>query len=135
MKAENQIGTKFLNVLGEPLKICSCEPMTGWYRDGFCKSDSSDIGQHSICCIMSEAFLNYSKAQGNDLITPQKEFGFPGLKDGDHWCICARRWKEAYEDGMAPLVCLESTERSTLKVIEIEILKEHAYHKKRNQVN
>ncbi len=116
-----------LNVLGEPLKECSCTPMTGWYRDGFCKTDSTDLGQHTVCCVMTESFLSYSKAQGNDLSTPIKQFGFSGLKPGDHWCLCAPRWKQAYEDGMAPSVCLDSTEISALLVIGIELLLQHAY--------
>ena len=115
------------NVLGEPLKVCGCEPMTGWYRNGFCQIDPSDLGQHSICCVMTEAFLRYSKAQGNDLSTPVPAFNFPGLQPGDHWCICAPRWKQAYEDGMAPLVRLESTEDTALAVVTLEQLKQHAH--------
>ncbi len=118
---------KTLNVLGEPIKICSCEPITGWYRDGFCKTDSSDLGQHTVCCVMTESFLTYSRAQGNDLTTPIPEFNFPGLKVGDHWCLCAPRWKQAYEDGMAPLVKLHSTEVGALGIIGLEILIKYAY--------
>ena len=116
-----------LNVLGRPLKVCNCAPKTGWYRDGFCKTDPSDLGQHTVCTVMTEAFLTYSKALGNDLTTPIPEFDFPGLKAGDHWCLCAPRWKQAYEDGMAPLVSLESTEISALKVIGIELLMQNSY--------
>nr|WP_320667378.1 DUF2237 domain-containing protein [Prochlorococcus sp. MIT 1307] len=119
--------SKVLNVLGEPLQLCSCKPMTGWYRDGFCKTDSYDIGQHTVCCVITESFLTYSKAQGNDLSTPSPEYGFPGLKAGDHWCLCAPRWKQAYEDGMAPLVRLKSTEISALAVIGIEVLLKYAH--------
>ncbi len=119
---------KTLNVLGKPIKICSCNPKTGWYRDGFCKTDSSDLGQHTVCCVVTEAFLTYSRAQGNDLTTPIPEFNFPGLKAGDHWCLCAARWKQAYEDGMAPLVNLESTEISTLAIIGLEVLLKYAYN-------
>ena len=115
------------NVLGTELKSCSCDPMTGWYRDGSCKTDTTDIGMHTVCAVMNDQFLSYSKAQGNDLSTPN--IGFPGLKNGDHWCLCAPRWKEAYEDGMAPQIDLEATEASTLKVIEIEILKKFAFRK------
>ena len=118
---------KFLNVLGEPLEVCSCDPKTGWYRDGFCKTDQSDFGEHTVCCVMTQSFLTYSKAQGNDLITPAPQYGFPGLKPGDHWCLCAPRWKEAYEDGMAPLVRLKATEISALRVIGIEQLLQYAY--------
>ena len=115
------------NVLGEPLKVCGCTPMTGWYRNGLCETDPSDLGQHSICCVMTEAFLRYSKAQGNDLSTPVPAFQFPGLKPGDHWCVCAPRWKQAYDDGMAPLVCLEATEDTALSVVSLDQLKEHAH--------
>ena len=115
------------NVLGTKLQLCSCSPMTGWYRDGTCQTDVSDMGMHTVCAVMTKQFLSYSKAQGNDLSTPQ--MGFPGLKPGDHWCLCAPRWKEAYEDGMAPLVDLEATEQSTLRIIEINLLKQHDYRK------
>ena len=101
--------------------------MTGWYRNGFCETDPSDRGQHSICCVMSESFLTYSKAQGNDLSTPVPAFRFPGLKPGDHWCVCAPRWKQAYEDGMAPPVRLEATEESALAVVTLDQLREHAH--------
>ena len=116
-----------LNVLGQSLDECSCKPLTGWFRDGFCRTDSADLGQHSVCCVMTAGFLAYSKAQGNDLSTPVPEFGFPGLQPGDHWCVCAPRWKQAYEDGMAPEVCLESTEDTALTVVSLEQLKEHAH--------
>ena len=113
------------NVLGTELAECSFSPMTGWYRDGSCKTDPTDIGRHTVCAVMTDQFLSYSKAQGNDLSTPQ--LGFPGLKKGDHWCLCAPRWREAFEDGMAPLIDLEATEESTLDLIEIEILKKFSY--------
>lgn len=113
------------NVLGEPLEVCSCDPMTGWYRNGSCQTDPSDLGQHSICCVMTEQFLNYSKALGNDLSTPVPAFGFPGLKPGDHWCVCAPRWKQAFEDGVAPLVRLEATEDTALSVVTLEQLRQH----------
>ncbi|QNJ29008.1 DUF2237 domain-containing protein [Synechococcus sp. A15-24] len=116
-----------LNVLGKPLQVCGCSPITGWYRNGTCQTDPSDLGQHSICCVMTEAFLRYSKAQGNDLSTPVPAFQFPGLKPGDHWCVCAPRWKQACDDGMAPLVSLEATENTALSVVSLEQLKEHAY--------
>ena len=115
------------NVLGEPLQSCSCEPMTGWYRNGLCQTDPTDHGQHSICCVMTEQFLRYSQAQGNDLMTPVPAFQFPGLKPGDHWCVCAPRWKQAYEDGVAPLVRLEATEDTALNVVSLEQLKQHAH--------
>ncbi len=127
MPTESQISAKPLNVLGKPLQLCSCQPMTGWFRDGFCKADSSDIGQHTVCCVITESFLTYSKAQGNDLSTSIPAFDFPGLKPGDHWCLCAPRWKQAYDDGMAPLVNLKSTEIGALSIIGIETLLQYAY--------
>ena len=130
MTADNNVKKNVLNVLGEAIQLCSCKPMTGWYRDGFCKTDSSDIGQHTVCCVMTESFLRYSKAQGNDLTTARPEFGFEGLSPGDHWCLCAPRWKQAYDDGMAPLVRLNATEIGALGVIGIECLMEYAYKDK-----
>ena len=115
-----------LNVLGEPLVICGCEPMTGWFRDGTCRTDPADLGRHTVCCVVDEAFLSYTRAQGNDLSSPAPAFGFPGLQAGDHWCICAARWLEAYEDGMAPPVHLESCEQTCLTVIPLELLSRHA---------
>ena len=117
-----------LNVLGTALEICSCEPMTGWFRDGSCRTDAADHGRHSVCCVVNEAFLSYSKAQGNDLSTPTPAYGFPGLKPGDHWCICAPRWLEAYQDGMAPPVRLEASESSALDIIPLEVLQQNAAH-------
>ncbi|MEB3104969.1 MAG: DUF2237 domain-containing protein [Cyanobacteriota bacterium] len=115
-----------LNVLSEPLELCGCEPMTGWYRDGSCRTDRADLGRHTVCCVVNDAFLTYSKAQGNDLSTPMSAYDFPGLKPGDHWCVCAPRWLEAYEDGMAPPVRLKATEITTLEVIPLEVLRQHA---------
>lgn len=110
------------NVLGEPLDLCSCQPLTGWFRDGYCHGDPGDQGRHTVCCVVSEAFLSYSKALGNDLSTPHPAYGFPGLKPGDHWCVCAPRWLQAYEDGMAPPVRLAATDASTLEIIPLELL-------------
>ncbi len=115
---------EFQNVLGTDLQICNCNPLTGWYRDGSCKTDPTDVGMHTVCAVVTQAFLTYSKAQGNDLSTPMPQYGFPGLTEGDHWCLCASRWKQAYEDGMAPMVNLEATEVSTLQVVDLEILKQ-----------
>ena len=115
------------NVLGTELKSCSCNPMTGWYRDGSCRRDILDKGMHTVCAVMTEQFLSYSKAQGNDLSSTRP--GFTGLKKGDYWFLCAPRWREAYEDGMAPLINLEATEESTLKIIEIEILRKFSHNK------
>ncbi len=121
---------QFKNVLGTELQLCNCNPMTGWFRDGSCKTDPSDLGMHTVCAVMTESFLSYTKAQGNDLSTPLPQLNFLGLKAGDHWCLCAPRWKEAFEDGMAPLVNLEATEVSTLKVVDLEILMKFDYRKK-----
>lgn len=115
-----------LNVLGEPLELCSCEPRTGWFRDGSCRTNASDLGRHTVCCVITEAFLSYSRAQGNDLSTPAPAYGFPGLKPGDHWCVCAPRWLEAYQDGMAPPVRLAATEQGTLTLISLDLLQKHA---------
>jgi uncharacterized protein len=114
------------NVLGGPLEICGCEPLTGWYRDGSCRTDGSDLGRHTVCCVISENFLRYSRSQGNDLSTPMPAYGFPGLKPGDHWCVCAARWLEAHQDGMAPPVRLEATEHTTLTLIPLELLQDKA---------
>ena len=115
------------NVLGKNLEICSCKPLTGWFRDGFCRHDLSDSGNHSICCVMNDNFLNYSKSQGNDLTTPMPEYSFPGLKNGDHWCICLERWKEARDDGLAPLVILEATNIIVLNSLTLNELKKYQY--------
>jgi uncharacterized protein (DUF2237 family) len=115
-------GGQSTNVLGEPLQICGCEPLTGWYRDGSCRTDANDTGRHTVCCVISEAFLRYTRSQGNDLSTPAPAYGFPGLNPGDHWCVCAARWLEAYEDGVAPPVRLDATESSTLQLIPLAVL-------------
>ena len=119
-----------LNVLGEEIEICSCAHMTGWFRDGFCNYDKNDGGNHSICCVMDDNFLKYSKSQGNDLITPMPIYSFPGLKDGDHWCICLNRWKQALLDGLAPKVVLESPNIVVLESVPLEKLKEYQFNKK-----
>ena len=111
-----------LNVLGEPLVVCGCEPMTGFFRDGKCRTGVDDRGQHTVCAIMDQEFLDFTKQSGNDLSTPVPSFGFPGLKPGDHWCLCASRWYEAYKAGVAPRVKLESTEISAATVIPMEVL-------------
>jgi uncharacterized protein (DUF2237 family) len=111
------------NVLGTPLESCSCSPMTGYFRDGFCRTDQTDFGLHIICAIMTKPFLAFTKAQGNDLSTPNPMFDFPGLKPGDHWCLCATRWMEALNAGCAPPVILESCHEKTLELIPLEELK------------
>ena len=97
------------NVLGDHLEVCSLKPMTGFFRDGCCDTSREDIGSHTVCAVMTAAFLEFSKSRGNDLSTPIPEFGFPGLRPGDRWCLCAARWQEALEAGQAPRVVLRAT--------------------------
>lgn len=115
-----------LNVFGEPLESCSETPLTGFYRDGCCNTSDADYGQHTVCVQVTQAFLEYSRFRGNDLSTPLEEFGFPGLKEGDRWCLCAARWLEAYEHDMAPRVYLAGTHQRATEIIPIELLKEYA---------
>jgi len=112
-----------INVLGEPLMLCSEKPVTGFYRDGKCNTCDDDVGSHTVCIEVSQAFLEYSRFKGNDLSTPVPEFGFKGLKPGDGWCLCAARWLEAHEDNMAPRVHLTRTHQRALEVIPLELLK------------
>ena len=114
------------NVLGEPLEICGCEPMTGWYRDGHCSTDGADLGRHTVCCVVDERFLSYTRAQGNDLSTPAPQYGFPGLRPGDHWCVCAARWKEALAAGVAPPIILAATNEAALEIVTFEEMKPYA---------
>ena len=113
------------NVLGGTLESCSCSPMTGYFRDGLCRTDETDQGSHTICAVMTAEFLEYSKVQGNDLSTPRPEYDFPGLKSGDKWCLCASRWMQAYNAGSAPDVCLEATHVRCLDYVELEMLMKH----------
>lgn len=106
------------NVLGTTLKSCCTDPLTGYFRDGNCRTGAMDGGSHVICAIMTEEFLTYTKDRGNDLSTPRPEVGFPGLKPGDGWCLCALRWKEAYEAGYAPEVDMEATHEAALNYID-----------------
>jgi len=117
------------NIFGEPLITCSTNPMTGFFRNGCCDTDKTDIGMHTICVIVTKEFLLFSKAVGNDLITPMPEYSFPGLKEGDKWCICLNRWKQAKEDGLAPLIVLESTNIIVLNDLSLEDLKKYQYIK------
>lgn len=110
------------NVFGEELIPCSMDPMTGFYRNGCCETGSDDGGTHTVCAVMTEEFLIFSKNRGNDLITPRPEYLFPGLKPGDKWCLCALRWLEAYRSNFAPPVFLEATNEKTLDIIPLEIL-------------
>lgn len=110
------------NVFGEALIPCCYEPLTGFYRDGYCRTDIYDGGRHVVCAIMTDDFLVFTKAQGNDLSTPLPQYQFPGLKAGDKWCLCALRWKEAYEYGVAPLVVLEATAEEVLQYVDLKTL-------------
>ena len=114
------------NVLGEPLAACCTSPMTGFYRDGYCHTGGGDAGVHVVCAEMTAEFLEFSKSRGNDLSTPQPDVGFPGLKPGDRWCLCAARWVEALEAGFAPPVKLTATHKRVLDLISFEVLKQHA---------
>ena len=114
------------NVLGEPLEPCSMDPVTGFFRDGCCSTGPLDVGRHVVCVRVSAQFLAFSKSRGNDLTTPHPEFGFPGLRPGDRWCLCAARWKEALDAGHAPPVVLTATHEAALQIIRLEDLKRHA---------
>ena len=118
--------TEGTNVLGGPLASCCTSPMTGFYRDGFCRTGGQDFGVHTICAQVTPAFLQFSKLRGNDLTTPAPHFSFPGLKPGDRWCLCASRWQEALEAGVAPPVILEATHARALEIVSLQDLKNHA---------
>ena len=115
-----------LNVFGKALKTCSSDPLTGFFRDGCCNSSVNDPGEHTVCAVVSDKFLKFSLSKGNDLVTPREEFNFPGLIDGDKWCLCADRWIEAFQNECAPRLILEATNLDVLKKIDIEILKKFA---------
>lgn len=114
------------NVLGTTLQSCSTDPMTGFYRDGCCNTGADDLGQHLVCAVMTDDFLRFSRSRGNDLSTPQPQYAFPGLADGDRWCLCVLRWKEAFDAGMAPKVVLNATHISTLEYVDLEQLEQYA---------
>jgi len=120
------------NVLGTTLQLCSRSPLTGYHRDGFCKTDNNDKGRHVIASIMTKNFLAFTRSKGNDLSTPNVLYGFPGLKENDRWCLCALRWKEAYEAGYAPPVVLEATHEKALEFIDLEVLIEHSVRPESN---
>ncbi|QFT94274.1 hypothetical protein FIU86_15600 [Roseovarius sp. THAF9] len=115
-----------VNVLGGKLESCSTAPMTGFFRDGHCNTCAEDQGSHTVCALMTAEFLAYSKYVGNDLSTPRPEFGFDGLKPGDHWCLCASRFLQAHDEGCAPKVRLEATHARALDIVPIDVLKQHA---------
>ena len=115
------------NVLGTELVPCSYDPLTGYFRDGCCETDETDRGSHLICARMSQAFLAFSMARGNDLVTARPEYRFQGLKPGDRWCLCANRWREAFDAGVAPPVVLESTHSNALAFVTLEQLEKHRH--------
>lgn len=114
------------NVLGGALATCSTAPLTGWFRDGCCRTRADDLGRHVVCVEVTAEFLAFSRSRGNDLSTPRPEFQFPGLKPGDRWCLCAARWVEAERAGMAPRVDLAATEQSALELIPLSLLRQYA---------
>lgn len=114
------------NVLGEALEPCSLDPLTGWYRNGCCETGGDDTGVHTVCAIMTDEFLAFSRSVGNDLSTPMPQYGFLGLKAGDQWCLCAARWQEAFEAGLAPKVRLRATHAHTLEFVRLEDLRKFA---------
>lgn len=114
------------NVLGQPLQTCSQTPLTGFFRNGCCDTSREDVGSHTVCVVMTAEFLGFSKARGNDLSTPMPEYGFPGLKPGDRWCLCAPRWQEAFEAGMMPRVVLSATHEGALDHCDLTDLKRYA---------
>jgi len=123
---ERRQANQALNVLGEPLAPCGLDPLTGFYRDGCCNTGYDDPGMHVVCVRVTKEFLAFSKQSGNDLSTPKPEFGFAGLKPGNQWCLCAGRWKEALDAGMAPPVVLAATHEETLAMLPLTELKRHA---------
>jgi len=114
------------NVFGEPIASCSEAPVTGFYRNGCCDTGPEDVGSHTVCSVMTDAFLDFTKSAGNDLSTPIPEYGFPGLKAGDRWCLCAARWKQAFDAGSAPRVVLSATNEAALEIVPLEDLKRYA---------
>ncbi|MGB0660326.1 MAG: DUF2237 family protein [Mangrovicoccus sp.] len=115
-----------VNVLGGVLEACSRDPMTGFFRNGLCDTCAEDAGSHTVCALMTDEFLAYSKYFGNDLSTPRPEFGFAGLKAGDRWCLCAGRFLQAHQEGVAPQVVLEATHRRALEIVPLEVLESYA---------
>ena len=114
------------NVLGGELDTCSTDPLTGWYRDGCCNTDRNDRSLHTICCLVTQEFLEFAHSQGNDLITPMPEHRFPGLSPGDRWCVCAQTWQDAAVEGVACPVVMSATHEETLQIVPLELLKEYA---------
>ena len=113
-----------LNIFNEPLEACSFDPVTGFFRSGWCETSEQDTGSHTVCAIMTEEFFKFSKSKGNDLSSPVPAFDFPGLNSGDRWCLCAARWLEAYNAGSAPSIIARATHRRALEIIPMEVMKE-----------
>lgn len=126
MDMQTQPMDKSLNVFEEPLETCSETPVTGFFRDGCCNTSDADVGSHTVCVEMSKEFLEFSRFRGNDLSTPMPEFGFPGVKAGERWCLCAARWLEAYQHDMAPRVYLRRTHKRALEIVPMDILRRFA---------
>ena len=116
------------NVFGDPIITCSNQPLTGYFRDGCCHTDSTDVGLHTVCIVATEEFLTFSKSVGNDLSTPLPQWNFAGVKPGEKWCLCAARFLQAHQNNAAPKVVLEATNEKTLDIVSMEILLEHAYY-------
>ena len=115
-----------LNVFGEQLELCGDDPVTGFFRDGCCNTGAQDLGSHTVCVEVTDKFLEYSRFRGNDLSTPIPEYDFPGLSEGDRWCLCAARWLEAEQAGMAPRVFLRRTHQRALEIVPMELLRQYA---------
>lgn len=126
MSTSEHRARKAKNVFGEEMIPCCSDPMTGFYRDSYCNTGPGDVGVHTVCVEVTEEFLRFSKSRGNDLSTPMPEYQFPGLVEGDRWCLCAARWKEAYDAGLAPKVILDACHISTLEFATLEELQQHA---------
>ena len=120
------------NVLGDTLQTCSQQPLTGFYRDGCCNTGPEDAGRHIVCAVVTPDFLEFSRSRGNDLVTPAPQYGFPGLKPGDRWCLCVDRWVEAFQAGKAPWIVLRATHESVREVIPVELLNQYAYEARLN---
>ncbi len=123
----NGVKPKPKNVLGSELKCCCMKPLTGFYRDGYCKTGVDDTGRHTVCVYATEEFLEFTRSVGNDLSTPMPQYNFPGVKPGDKWCLCVLRWREALDAGCAPQVVLEATHEHSLQYVRLDDLKKHAY--------
>ena len=118
-----------LNIFNKPLESCCTEPATGYFRDGFCRTASDDVGTHTVCAIVTQDFLDYSAARGNDLMTPIPQWNFPGLQPGDKWCLCISRWLQAEKVGKAPFILLEATHIKSLQYTSMEMLQKYAFRK------